>query len=100
MRIGTTPTHVFCLPFTNELIAEAEITYKQGGKKVLQKHLEDCARNGKEISVTLTQDETFLFEETGVVEIQLRVLTASGAALASEIFRVSPERCLSDEVLL
>ena len=99
MRKGTTPTHIFDLPFPASLVQEAEITYMQGGQEVLKKHLADCKLEGDNISVTLTQAETFLFQGEGCVEIQVRVKTEAGDVLASNIMRTSCERCLSCEVL-
>jgi hypothetical protein len=99
MRRGTTPTHQFELPFETDLLKDIEITYQQSGKIILQKHKEDCDCIGSCVSVTLTQEETFLFRNELPVEIQTRVLTDEHGVLASDIYRVSCERCLSDEVL-
>jgi hypothetical protein len=99
MRRGTTPTHTFTLPFNVDLIEDVEITYHQSGKEILQKGTRDCVLNDKTVSVTLTQDDTFNFTDNINVEIQIRVQTNSGEVLASNIFRVSCEKCLSEEVL-
>lgn len=104
MRIGTTPTHEFVLPLSVNEIQEVEITYCQNKKEILKKHTGDCALNGTDelggttVSVKLSQEDTFSFHD-GVVEIQVRVLTTDGTALASDIMSVSCKRCLSDEVL-
>jgi hypothetical protein len=99
MRIGTTPTHIFTLPFNAEMVENVEIVYHQFGKNVLVKDIEDCEMSGNEISVTLTQEETFLFDGSANVEIQLRVVTQNDEALASDIIRVPCYKCLSNEVL-
>ena len=99
MKIGGTPTHKFVLPFFVEDINEVEITYQQNEKVILQKHKDDCELDGKTISVTLTQDETFEFSHEEHAEIQLRVLTKGGDVHVSNIIRVDCKRCLSDEVL-
>lgn len=99
MRKGTTPTHIFEVPFNTDMIAEAEIVYAQFGEIVLEKYTDDCEMSGNEITVTLTQEETFLFDDSAGVEVQLRILTQGDDALASDIIHVSCEKCLSDEVL-
>ena len=99
MRIGTTPTHKFTLPFSTEMIDTVEITYCQNKKVVLQKYNRDCTMSGNTVSVTLTQEDTFEFAEGVNVEIQIRVVTTDDTALASDIVKVSCQRCLSEEVL-
>lgn len=99
MKRGTTPTHQFGLPFSVDLIDEVEITYCQSGKEVLKKYKNHCTLDGETVSTTLSQDDTFSFAEGVNVEIQIRVLTTDGVALASDIMCVSCKRCLSEEVL-
>ena len=99
MRLGTTPRHTFIFPFETALIKELKITYAQNKKTVLEKYLGDCEVDVKSVSYTLTQEETFLFAENVNVEVQARVLTTSGDALASDIRIVTAERCLDREVL-
>ncbi len=99
MRKGTTPTHSFVLPFSTGLIQEVEITYHQNGEEVLTKYKDDATFAGNTVSVTLTQDETFEFNEDVNVEIQIRVLTSEGMVAASDIIRIGCNRCLSNEVL-
>lgn len=98
MRIGTTPTHTFTIPFSSDMIRECQIIYQQNEKEVLTKYKKDCTMQDESILVTLTQEETFLFKK-GHVSIQVRVVTHNGEALASDIILVSCKRCLSDEVL-
>ena len=98
MRIGTTPTHQFVLPLSVDEIKEVEITYCQKKKEVLKKKTEHCTLEGKTVSTTLSQEDTFAFQD-GVIEIQIRILTTDGTALASDIMSVGCKRCLSDEVL-
>ena len=96
---GTTPTHIFTLPFDNSLISKLRIIYAQGDRKVLVKEHHDCQIEGNMVTVKLSQLETFLFDCTKYVEIQLRVLTKGGDALNSRPMKVSVERCLDTEVL-
>lgn len=99
MKRGTTPIHQFVLPFSVDMIDEVEITYCQNGQEVLKKYLNHCTADGKTLSVMLSQDETFSFDEGTNVEIQLRVLTKGGEVHASDVFAVDCRKCLSDEVL-
>lgn len=99
LKIGTTPTHCFSLPFDVSLIQAIEITYGQNGKVVLQKDERDCTMEGNTVSVELSQLDTFEFKGGENVQIQLRVLDINGAVSASEIMCVSCQKCLSDGVL-
>lgn len=99
MRLGTTPRHTFTFPFDTSLIEELKITYAQNKKTVFEKYLADCDVEANSVSYTLTQQETFLFAEGVNVEVQARVLTTAGDALASDIRIVTADRCLDREVL-
>ena len=99
MRRGTTPTHIFTLPFGEEMIQTIKVYYAQGGEVVLAKDKESCLFEGNSVMVSLSQEETLLFDENVWVEIQIRVLTLGGQALASDIMRVNCLDVLSDEVL-
>lgn len=96
---GTTPTHYFNLPIDASQLDKVEITYCQNVQEVLKKQKEDAKLDGNVISVTLSQEETFLFQDEGCIEIQVRVKTKAGNVLKSNIMRTSCERCLSCEVL-
>lgn len=96
--IGTTPTHYFTLPFDTSLVAVAQVTYKQWGKIVLQKRTVDFKMEGNKLSVSLSQEDTFLFEASEV-KYQLRVKTTSGKTLKTKVFTMSLEECLDCEVL-
>lgn len=98
MRIGTTPTHTFSFPFLARECQEIKITYAQGCRTILEKHIDDMTLSGNQAQVTLTQEETFKFDETKPISIQARVLK-NGTAMTSDITQVSVYRCLDDEVL-
>lgn len=99
MRIGTTPTHKFVLPFDADSVQAIEITYSQNAQVVLQKDERDCTIEGNTISVTLSQEDTFAFKGDTDVEIQIRVATDDGKVYSSAVMCVSCGRCLSSEVL-
>lgn len=100
MRRLTTPTHRFTLQMGVETIDKIQITYAQGGVIVLQKSGENITMDGKSAVIRLTQEETKKFTADKEVEIQVRVLTIAGDALASEIIKVDVKRVLDEEVLV
>lgn len=99
MRLGSTPKHEFTIPFDISLVKEFKVTYKQNGKIILEKYLKDFKVNGDTLSVTLAQEETFLFADSVNVELQARVLTMGGDAVSSDIRIITAEKCLDREVL-
>lgn len=96
---GTTPTHVFTLPFDCSLIKAIKITYAQNDKVVLCKRDSDCVLAGSTVQTTLSQEDTFLFDCKKLVEIQIRCLTHGGEVHKSEPIIVTVGKCLDDEVL-
>lgn len=99
IRKGTTPTHIFDVNIDTQDIASVRVLYAQGGKLVLKKNTESVKIEGKKLTVTLTQDDTLLFDYRQHVQIQIRILTNSGAALASGIIPVSVGQLLESEVI-
>lgn len=98
MRVGTTPTYTFKLPFSVDTCKKVKVTFRQNNKVVLEK-TDDCILDSDVVKVTLTQDETFMFVYPGKAEVQLRVLTQGNDALASAPFLFLVEECLDKEVL-
>lgn len=99
MRRGTTPTHIFTLPFDTGMVANVRITYTQNGRVVLNKTKEDASLIGKTITLKLTQADTLSFSDRSNVEIQLKVKTTEGKVLVSDIWNVCPLRVLDEEEL-
>ena len=93
---GTTPTLEFILPFETDALAEAHVTLAQKEKVILTKKLDSCACDGSKLSVCLTQAETLQLDCGCITEIQVRVRTKSGDALASDIIKVNTHRILED----
>ena len=96
---GTTPTHVFTLPFDTSEVKAVLITYAQKQEVLFEKSTEDCVMNGNKVTVDLTQEETFEFNCTHSGQVQIRVLTDSGKVYASVVKKIDIETCLSKEVL-
>ena len=96
---GTTPLCEFTLPFETSLLAEAWVTFSQNGEVVLDRELETCECSGCTLAVKLTQEETLLLDCNCKTEIQVRVRTLEGEALASDIIKVGTDRILKDGVI-
>lgn len=96
---GTTPTHVFTLPFEKELLADLRINYFQDNKEVLVKGKKDVTISGNDITLMLTQEETFLFKEGKNVEVQLKIKTTDGQVLNSDIIEMRIDKSLDNEVI-
>ena len=99
MMRGTTPTHSFVLPIETDTIKTVQIVYRQNGSIKLEKGNDDCTLEGNTVTLKLTQEDTFAFADNACVEVQIRVLTKDGDALASGVKRIRCDECISDEVL-
>ena len=96
---GTTPTHIFKLPIDTGIIQALRITYCQQGSNVIEKTERDVVMSGDTVTCTLTQQETLAFNPRQNIKLQLKVLTASGAVLASAIRELTVHEVLNKEVL-
>ena len=105
---GTTPTHTFKFGTLNpEELAQLNVYYAQRGEVILTKTKADFNFTSfVDDDITtytaytkLTQEETLLFSPRVEVEIQVRVLTDSGIAMASPKYKVPVQNVLDDEVL-
>ena len=96
---GTTPIHIFKIPFDTELIENVRIIYAQNGNVVLTKELKDCTIENGAVMVKLSQEETFAFDAKFPIDIQIRVLTNGGDALASRVERLPIREVLDGAVL-
>ena len=101
MTQGTTPTLVFKLDIEPGTLVSLYLTFRQGyGRELTRREDSITADNdAKTLTVTLTQEDTLKFEEGGNVEIQLRAVTTTGAALASNIVALPVERILLGGVI-
>ena len=97
MRRGTTPTNTFTVP-VDLRTATVFVDYEQEGKIVLEKTGDDLTITETTVSLTLSQEDTLLFKP-GRVLIQIRYVTAGGAADASDIIYTTFERIIKDGVI-
>lgn len=96
---GTTPTLEFLLPFDTDELEEAFVTLSQNDVVILDKALSECKCNSRTLSVRLTQEDTLKLSCDCKTDLQVRVRTKTGDALASDIFCVSTDRILKDGVI-
>lgn len=96
---GTTPKLEFTLPFNTSEITEAFVTLAQNDVVLVDKALTDCECDERKLSVRLTQEETLKLSCDCKTDIQVRVRTKAGDALASEIIRESTYKILKDGVI-
>ena len=104
---ATTPKHMFIFDTDPSVYERILITYAQNGEIIIEKGKDDLTI--EEITDSgvqkynawfrLTQEEANKFSAK-MVAVQVRVLTTSGEALASEQMSFRVEDVLNDEVLV
>lgn len=93
---GTTPKISINLPMDASLVAEIWLTLSQRSQEVLTITKSRMAISGNSASVVLTQKETLSLDDDCMVDIQARIRTTSGEALASRVKRYRVEEILKD----
>lgn len=98
MRQGTTPTIQITINDIdlNEM-QNIYVVFEQNGY-ILKKESSDLDIEGNTISVSLSQEETLNFKES-TCNIQLRMITKGGVAIASPIKTTKVYRVLNKEVI-
>lgn len=92
---GTTPTNIFRTDVDLTNASVLFITYKQNGKVVLEKTIDDVSIHGEMVEVRLSQRETLLFSE-GIVTIQIRAKFQDGSVIASSLIRTNAREILKE----
>lgn len=95
MHRGTTPTNIFRTDVDLTNASVLFITYKQNGKVVLEKTIDDVSIHGEMVEVRLSQRETLLFSE-GIVTIQIRAKFQDGSVIASSLIRTNAREILRE----
>ena len=95
MRRGTTPANVFMVDVDLRDAVKLYVTYKQGGKTIIEKTIDDVEITEESVSVELTQADTLKFKN-GEVQMQIRARLPDGTALASDIMTASVSAILKD----
>jgi hypothetical protein len=76
--------HSFELPYPKELISGIRIIYGQGKDSLFVKTEDDCVITEEEISLTLSQDETLLFNANKKLYIEIKIKLATGEIVRNE----------------
>lgn len=98
MRQGTTPTiQITVNDIDLNEMQNIYVVFEQNGY-ILKKESSDLDIEGNTISVLLSQEETLNFKE-GTCNIQLRMITKGGVAIASPIKTTKVYRVLNKEVI-
>lgn len=96
---GTTPTFTFTADMDCTQIDKLDVSFAQRDEVVLSKGLADCAIDGNEITVHLTEEDTLLFDcRKNPVMIQLRA-GIGDKRIASNIMHTTAEVILKDGCL-
>ena len=80
---GTTPTITYKFPFAANTLSKIRIYFMQGNETLLTIEEDDCVIDGNNVSVTLTEEETYAFNPKKRVDTQVRFLTSDGTVGAS-----------------
>lgn len=75
---GTTPLVTFNFPFEVSNIEKFRMYFMQGKNSLVTKTEEDCTFDGTEVSVRLTEEETYSFSAKKRLEIKARYLLSTG----------------------
>ena len=96
---GTNPENTFTLPF--ELVAPQQIwlSYAQDDIVLIDKDKSSIVISGAELKVQLTQEDTLKLDHRKPVQVQVRILTADGAAIRSGIKEYSVSKILKDGII-
>ena len=99
MRRGTTPTHIFTLPFDVSIITDVRVIYSQEKVvKIRRKGIEECSMVGNDITLKLTREETMKLNSSKLVNIQLEIWTPGNDVMVSDPILKSIDECFDDEV--
>lgn len=96
---GATITNVFDVSIDLTDAVVLYITYKQYGRTVLEKQLEDCTVTQDKVTVDLTQAESLKFAENKPVQIQIRARLSDNSAHVSNIMKTTASELLKEGVI-
>lgn len=98
MRRGTTPT--FNIECDVDLAGYTIfVTLEQGNKELTLTPECEATEDGCVLSVTLTQEQTLVFDDRGAASMQVRAIDQAGLAIASNIMPVDIGKILLDGVI-
>ena len=98
MIIGSTPTHIFSLPFHTNVIQAVLISYAQKHKVVLRKRTSACELTGTQIITKLSEKGTFCIEDAiPSVDVRIKIKLITGDVVVSKPIRIAVEECFDEE---
>lgn len=95
---GTTPSHIFRLPISINLVKDIKITYIQDKEIKFKKTLSDVFTRDNVIYVELTQEETFSLSHESRLRIELRVETQDNKVFGRVFKNIPVEELIDKEV--
>lgn len=105
MMRGTTPTFRFIFKHNLDKVTKAVATFACNRETIVEKELKDMLVDGDTIVLQLTQEETLLFPQNSIIELQLAIAAESGNDNSmplvgrSKIWRIPSERILREGLL-
>lgn len=99
MKMGSTPTHTFTVPYEASSIRKIRVSYGQNGKELVCKSESDCVLEEGILSCTLTQRDTLQFDHRKPLEIQVKILLNTGDVFLSDLIICDVEYALCREIL-
>ncbi len=94
----TTQDLIFTLPIESSIITEAYVTIQQLDL-VIEKSIKDMTKDGKNLKLHLTQEETGKFRPKKSCKVQLRVKDKNNNAYASEEFKFEVKNVIKEGVI-
>lgn len=91
---GSTPSFSFVLPSDASCYSTIDIHFVQNGNTVLSVSKESLTLNGNEVSFTMSEADSLKFSDSVPAEIQLRLVSADGTVLVSEIRKIAVRKNL------
>jgi hypothetical protein len=82
------------------MVEDVRVVYGQGGKALFTKNLDECEISEGKITVSLIQEETFLFVPNKHLNIEVRIKLTNGKVVRTEepvVLKVIDS--MSDEVI-
>lgn len=96
---GATPTNTFRVHVDLTSAVVMYITYKQMGRTILEKDIDEITIESDKLTVTMTQEESLKFIQNRPVEIQIRARLSDDSAHVSEIIRTTASELLKEGVI-
>lgn len=81
---GTTPTEEFELPCSANEIKDLRIIFGQSKKGLFTKYRNECELKNNKVLVSLSQDETYLFNPNKKLYVEIRVQTYDNKIISTK----------------